>query len=120
MQILKRGDGGFPEVTFQDSGCTECGECVRACAPHALHQVPGMTPWPWRPVIQDTCLAHRQVECRVCGEACDHGAIRFKPQLRSVSQPVVDTDACTGCGACQARCPTRAIDLPKAPASAGR
>jgi ferredoxin-type protein NapF len=112
VHILLRGDGGFPEVRFGDSGCTECGECVRVCRPQALVRDAAASPWRWRPSLSDRCLAQQQVECRVCGEVCDHGAIRFKPHLRSVAQPVVDLDACTGCGMCQARCPTQAIALP--------
>lgn len=112
VQILERGDGGFPQVNFSNSGCTECGDCVRACEPRALVRAPQATPWRWRVHITPRCLAQRQVECRVCGEVCDHTAIRFRPQLGSVAQPVVDVQACTGCGECVARCPERAIELP--------
>jgi ferredoxin-type protein NapF len=109
VKILHRGDGGFPQVSFANHGCTECGDCVRACAPGALVQVQGATPWPWRVTITDRCLAHRQVECRVCGEVCDHAAIRFRPVLGGVAKPSVQWDACTGCGECQARCPVGAV-----------
>jgi ferredoxin-type protein NapF len=112
VHILARGDGGFPEVRFIQSGCTECGECVNVCEPHALVRHPGATPWRWRVSITSSCLAQRQVECRVCGEVCEHAAIRFRPQLGRVAQPVASVDACTGCGECVARCPAQAIDLP--------
>ena len=112
VKILQRGDGGFPEVSFSHSGCTECGECVRVCEPRALVRQPDATPWSWRVQITARCLAQQQVECRVCGEVCDHAAIRFRPQLGSVAQPVVNVEACTGCGECVARCPSRAVELP--------
>jgi ferredoxin-type protein NapF len=111
VKILQRGDGGFPEVSFSQTGCTACGECVRVCAPRALVRQPDATPWAWRVHITEQCLAQRQVECRVCGEVCDHAAIRFRPQLGGVAQPVVDVNACTGCGECVARCPVRAVEL---------
>ena len=110
-RILRVGDGGFPEVSFEQRGCTECGACATACVPVALHRVPDATPWAWRPVIGSACLAQRKVECRVCGERCDHAAIRFRPALGGVAQPFVDASRCTGCGACVAPCPTAAITM---------
>ena len=59
--------------------------------------------------IAETCLAEAGVECRICGENCPTGAIRFRPRLGGVAQPQLDVAACTGCGACFAPCPTRAI-----------
>ncbi len=109
--ILHRGDGGFPEVRFTEQGCTECGACVHACQPAALQRLPGATPWAWKPHIGEACLARRRVECRVCGETCDHNAIRFRPTLGGVAQPQLDPDRCTGCGACVGPCPTQAIVL---------
>ena len=113
--ILFKGDGGYPEVSFQQHGCTECGECVQACQPHALQRLPEHPPWDWRPVIAPSCLALRQVECRVCAEVCDHQAIRFHPKLGGIAQPFLQANACTGCGECQARCPTRAITMENTP-----
>lgn len=109
--ILVRGDGGFPEVGFTQRGCSECGACVDACVPKVLERMPGKTPWAWRPLFSSACLAQRRVECRVCGEICEHDAIRFKPVLGGVSIPVLIEDKCTGCGVCVAPCPTQAIQL---------
>ena len=64
-----------------------------------------------QPRFADNCLARRKVECRVCGEACDAGAIRFRPALGGVSQPELRPDACTGCGDCVAPCPVAAITM---------
>lgn len=109
--ILLRGDGGFPVVSFVQRGCSECGACVEACAPRALQRVPQAPPWTWRPLFSSACLAQRRVECRVCGELCEHAAIRFKPVLGGVAIPVLAADQCTGCGMCVAPCPTQAIQL---------
>ena len=57
------------------------------------------------------CLADRGVECRLCGEACDAGAIRFPPRLGGVAAPVIDHDRCTGCGDCLPLCPPSALKL---------
>lgn len=64
-----------------------------------------------RPQIAPHCLALRHVECRICGEACDARALRFPPRLGGIAVPVLDTDACTGCGDCVAPCPAGALAL---------
>ena len=115
QHILSRGDGGYPVVNFDSNGCTECERCVPVCVPNALVRLPGRTPWVWRADIGPQCLAAQRIECRVCGEMCDAGAIRFRPTLGGVAQPVVSPDACTGCGQCVAPCPTHAVHM-KTPA----
>ena len=115
QHILSRGDGGYPVVNFDSNGCNECERCVPVCVPNALVRLPGHTPWAWRADIGPQCLAAQRIECRVCGEMCDAGAIRFRPTLGGVAQPVVSPDACTGCGQCVAPCPTQAVHM-KTPA----
>lgn len=111
-RIIKQGDGGFPTVDFKHGECTFCGECVASCKPAALYKPDGdSTPWTIRATIGDTCLAHRQVECRICGEQCGESAIRFRPQAGGISFPELDAGRCNGCGACQAPCPTGAISV---------
>ncbi len=64
------------------------------------------------PVLMgEVCLARRGVECRVCGEACDAGAIRFPPRRGGVALPVVDFSKCTACGDCVAPCPVGAVSV---------
>jgi ferredoxin-type protein NapF len=109
--ILFKGDGGYPEVSFKQHGCTACGLCVQACQPRALLRLPEQPPWDWHPVMRASCLAVRQVECRVCGEVCENQAIRFHPKRGGIAQPFLYRQACTGCGECQARCPTEAIHM---------
>jgi ferredoxin-type protein NapF len=110
--IIKQGDGGFPTVDFKQGECTFCGECVAACKPAALCKPEGDSiPWAIRASIGDSCLAHRQVECRICGEQCGESAIRFQPQAGGISFPELDAGRCNGCGACLAPCPTGAISV---------
>lgn len=61
--------------------------------------------------VTTACLALNRVECRLCGEACDAGAIRFPPRRGGVAVPVVDAARCTGCGDCLPRCPAAALRL---------
>lgn len=114
--LLVRGDGGYPEAVFRnDAQCTFCADCLSACTDGALRRIDGQAPWSLRPVFGDACLAGRQVVCRTCGESCEAGAIRFPPRLGGVAQPQLDSEGCTGCGACVADCPTQAIRMLAAP-----
>jgi ferredoxin-type protein NapF len=111
--LLFAGGGGYPEADFRPGkvaeGCTFCGECLKVCQPAALHQQTGQAPWTYRASIGQACLARQGVVCRTCGEFCELGAIRFKPQLGGVSLPQLQLEACSGCAACLADCPTQAI-----------
>ena len=114
-RIVVRGSGGFPQLDFSAGECTLCRACLQACKPGALHEAEAIRPLPWQARIGEACLAERQVECRICGEACPSGAIRFRPRLGGIAQPGLDEAACNGCGACLAPCPTRAISLERLP-----
>jgi len=111
-QVIRRGDGGFPEMSFLQAGCDGCGACVPVCAPAALRAPARFEGWSAQ--VGPSCLARRGVECRVCGEACDAAAIRFRPRLGGVSLPEIDPDACTGCGACVGVCPSGAVSMHRA------
>ena len=109
QQVLKPGSGGFPTIVFAGAGCTLCGECVEACQPRALERDAARQPFPWRALIGTDCLAQRGVECRICADNCETGAIRFRPQLGGIAHPELDTDRCSGCGECFAPCPVGCI-----------
>lgn len=110
--ILVRADGGYPAVDFSRGECTFCGECLSRCEPRALFRTDDdAAPWPLRARIGDACLAAQGVECRICGEACPTGAIRFRPRLGGVALPALEIDACNGCGACFGPCPVRSIAI---------
>lgn len=51
-------------------------------------------------VIKDYCTRGKGAECDRCTRACPHGAIAFDEN----DYPVVDDDACTGCGICYGIC----------------
>ncbi|HXE38326.1 MAG TPA: ferredoxin-type protein NapF [Azonexus sp.] len=111
QKILVVGDGGYPTVDFSHAECTFCGDCVTACRPRALVRLADAPPWQRLAVISDACLARRGVECRICGDFCDVRAIRFLPRLGGSPLPEIDGELCTGCGACVAPCPSRAIAI---------
>ena len=111
-QIVRPGDGGFPEIDFSRGECTFCGECTLDCEAQlflsrADQQIPA---WTYTARIDpDTCLASQGVHCRSCEDYCEPQAIRFPARAGGVPQPVLETATCTGCGACVAPCPPRAI-----------
>lgn len=117
--IIVRGSGGFPEISFARGECTFCEACVAACAPGALALVTADTPpvrrspWNIHATISTACLSASGVTCRVCGEYCEAGAIRFALAVGGVAVPRIDADLCTGCGACVAPCPVVAVEVTK-------
>lgn len=113
--ILRPGDRGYPEVRFQNGGCSFCGDCADACAAGAIQWQDYGLPWRLLPSFAPSCLAARGSECHDCFDPCEHRAIRFRMLASTVAQPVVHADKCTGCGACVASCPVKAIAMVQAP-----
>jgi ferredoxin-type protein NapF len=102
-------DVGYPTVDFTKGECTFCGDCAAACSPRALIRTGEQSPWAACAVINEPCLARQRVECRICGDQCAAGAIRFPPLAGGIALPALDQERCTGCGACVAPCPVQAI-----------
>ena len=108
--ILFSGQGGFPEVNFSKGECTFCQKCTQACKEDVFDSV-NTKPWQHVATINESCLSLKGVVCQVCGEQCETQAIRFVPQAGKISQPVINTDNCNGCGACSQPCPVSAIEF---------
>jgi ferredoxin-type protein NapF len=111
--ILIRGSGGFPEISFKTAGCDFCGDCLQACTANAL-QAPVPAPsiaWHHRATINNSCLSLNAIVCRSCGEACDTDAIQFKLEVGGNATPLLDIECCNGCGECLVVCPNQSISL---------
>jgi len=108
--LLPETAGGYPRVDFSRGECTFCKRCVDSCPSNALNRNVAQI-WIVKARIGEECLAMKHVVCRSCGEQCEVEAILFTPALGGVSRPSVDLEACTGCGACVAPCPTQAIEV---------
>ena len=111
-KIIKNGQGGFPELDFQQGGCSFCGECALACKEQALRPFRQNTvPWSMVADIRKSCLSLQGITCRICGDTCKANAISFKPGPGGISSPALEKTLCTGCGACVSVCPAHAIKM---------
>lgn len=109
-KILVKGDGGFPEVAFDKGECTFCKKCVEVCEQPIFRPLDEQ-PWAHKIEIGTSCLTQHRIECRACQDNCPMNAIRFRLQMGGVAQPVVNIEACNGCGACVKSCPVSAIKM---------
>ncbi|MCK6263905.1 ferredoxin-type protein NapF [Vibrio sp. ZSDE26] len=109
-KIIIKGEGGFPTLDFSIDECTFCYQCAEVC-PEPLFESQNSEPWRAEIVINDKCLAFKNIECRSCSEVCESRVIQFKPELGKVAQPKLNLDECNGCGACVSVCPTSSINV---------
>lgn len=116
--ILTAGHAGYPIVDFARGACTFCGACVQACPEPCFQAEPRGKAWSLVAHVSQACVEQEGVSCRMCADACEADAIRFRPKLGGGSTVLIDRDACSGCGACLAPCPVNAISI-AAPISIG-
>ena len=109
-RIVVAGDGGFPEVDFKRGECTFCGDCVKACKTGALSRTVE-PPWLFKAQVNDRCLSVKGITCRSCADVCDTRAIRFQLQVGGGAVLSIDSENCTGCGACVSVCPVQAVTV---------
>ena len=91
------------EYCFQD-----CVACTQVCPTGALRPLTveekHARPIGLAVVDHTKCIAWAKHEyCAVCDEYCPYQAIKLVDQ-NGVNCPIVDTDKCRGCGACEGAC----------------
>ncbi len=106
-----------PEMSYERGYCrSECTRCSEVCPAGAIRPITtadksatqiGHAVW-----IQKNCVPLTDgVECGNCARHCPTGAIQMVPSDPlldgSPKIPVVNTERCIGCGACENLCPAR-------------
>ena len=113
--LIVKGMGGYPEISFIRQGCDYCEACARSCPEDVLNinHFNKKNPWQQQASINDECFSMRGIVCRSCGEVCEARAIEFKLVVGGKSQLILNTTACNGCGECVHVCPADAITVHK-------
>lgn len=106
------GLGGLlsPVIDYPKAHCFEyCNECTKVCPTGAIERLAleakrnrsiGLAH-----ISRNKCIAWTDGEyCMVCHEFCPYLAIEIV-EHNGINCPVVKTDACRGCGACEVNCP---------------
>lgn len=109
---------GTPYFEPREVPCAMCPDvpCARACPTGALDPAVAIEDAEMGLAVlldQETCLAFQGLRCEVCYRACPLIGrailLEHRPQERTGKHafflPVVSSDACTGCGACERACP---------------
>ena len=106
-----------PEMGYERGYCRpECTKCAGVCPAGAIRPITraekssiqiGHAVW-----VKENCVPLTDgVECGNCARHCPAGAIQMVPSDNgkggSAKIPVVNTERCIGCGACENLCPAR-------------
>ena len=106
-----------PEMSYERGYCRpECVRCSEVCPSGAIQTITsadksaiqiGHAVW-----IKENCVVVTdKVSCGNCARHCPVGAIQMVPldveSIDSLTIPVVNTERCIGCGACEHLCPSR-------------
>jgi ferredoxin-type protein NapF len=108
--IITLDEANLPTIDFNRGECSFCGACADACIENVFDRT-AQPAWHLDITVTKNCFAEQGIYCRSCGDICPQRAIRIPPQLGGRARVIIDEDACTRCGACQAACPADAISI---------
>jgi ferredoxin-type protein NapG len=95
------------------NACKMCKDlpCISACGEGALLPVDQLADVDMGTAVVDLdlCYSAKGSICEVCAERCPLRPRAFKVSFGEA--PVLDEDACTGCGLCAFYCPPKAIQI---------
>lgn len=105
-----------PEMSYERGYCRpECTKCSEVCPTGAIHlltkEEKSSTKVGYAVVVRENCIPLTDgVSCGNCARHCPTGAIQMIKEVvegKEVELPVVNTERCIGCGACENLCPSR-------------
>ncbi len=102
-----------PILQFRENYClVDCTKCMEVCPSGALVRLSAedkaRSPIGLPEVDMNVCLLGADRECAECRRWCPHEAIRYVwSESEYTLIPQIDPQKCTGCGACEAVCPTK-------------
>lgn len=94
-------DARTPKLNFHEGYCDFCNKCIDACPTGALAAFdPAVDKIGVARVDASKCIAYTRGTCVVCQGSCPYDALTFD----GAGHPVVDEEACNGCGECVQAC----------------
>ncbi len=109
--IIEHNDQGIAAINFHKGECELCGDCADVCPKGFFHPPVDSRAWNLKAELNEKCLSQQGVVCQTCKDMCPEEAISLRLAVGQVPRPEIDEDKCSGCGACFAPCPTKAIDI---------
>ena len=106
-----------PEIYFKSGYCLEtCNLCSQVCPSgsitHFSIEAKGQLFMGTAEVKLENCLLVNNKECVRCKESCKYEAIEFVSQDSLLNViPLVKSQKCVGCGACEVVCPAGCIEV---------
>ena len=104
-----------PVVRFQEAYCLkDCTRCMDVCPSGALRRLSVQqklaSPIGLPRVDMNVCLLGDDHECGVCRNECPYEAISLQfNEADYAVVPRIDSQRCSGCGACETACPTAPV-----------
>ncbi|VEG99525.1 quinol dehydrogenase periplasmic component [Slackia heliotrinireducens] len=107
---------GAPTLNVRNQACRMCEDmpCIPVCPTGALEKLETRNDIRMGLAVIDRehCIAIKGMRCEVCYRACPlidraitlDKRVRDNDYIHTVFEPIIDVDACTGCGLCVERC----------------
>lgn len=103
-----------PEISFKNGYCIEdCNLCSQLCPSGAITlfdiEAKNILKIGIAEVLPQDCLLTQNKECDRCKAVCKYEAIKIGILDDYDAIPIIDSEKCTGCGACFIVCPAETI-----------